>query len=298
MKTPITLITGYLGAGKTTLLRNILDSADRKIAVLMNEFGQVAIDSKIIKGKNIDMIEMKGGCVCCSLTGEFEAALKEIREKIDPELIVVETTGVAEPDAIVADLSSIEGVRLDATITVVDANSMKRFPSLGYTGRVQIEVADIILLNKTDLVSDEELTKIEDLIKGINPKAEIIRTTNCRIEPELILDLNMGKKPVERREHEHHIGEAGISHFTYSSDRKLDKEKLENLLTSLPTDIIRAKGFIMTKNDSFLVNFVFDRFDFEPFPADKNELVFIGRNMKDHKDKLLERLKDCELEKL
>src|SRR3989304_9553565 len=104
MRTPITLITGYLGAGKTTLLRNILDNADRKIAVLMNEFGKIAIDSQVIKGKNIDMVELRGGCVCCSLTGEFEAAIKEIIEKTKPDAIVVETTGVAEPDAVVIDI--------------------------------------------------------------------------------------------------------------------------------------------------------------------------------------------------
>lgn len=294
MKTPITLITGYLGAGKTTLLRHLLET-DRKMAVLMNEFGKIAIDSKVIKGKNINMIELKGGCVCCSLTGEFEAAIKEIKEKIDPELIIIETTGVAEPDAIIGDITeNIEGVRLDAVITVVDADSMKKFPSLGYTGRTQIEMADIILLNKIDLVNDEELVKIEDLTRRINPKAEIIHASYCSVDLELILDLKAGRKTIEKREHDHHIEESGLSHFTYKSEKKLSKEKIEKLLYDLPSDIIRAKGFIVSEEGTFLMNFVFNRFDFEEFDANKNELVFIGKNMQQHKKKILEELKACE----
>lgn len=298
MKTPITLITGYLGSGKTTLLRHIIDNmTDRKFAVLMNEFGQIAIDSKIIKGKNIDMVELKGGCVCCSLTGEFEAAIKEIREKIKPELIVIETTGVAEPDAIIGDITeNIEGVRMDAVVTVVDADAMIKFPSIGYTGRVQIEMANIILLNKIDLVDDVQLENVEGILKRINPNASIFQTTYCKIDADLILDVNIEHKLVEKREHEHHITEAGIGHFVYTSGKKLDKGKLEEFLFGLPPDVVRTKGFVVTSEGTFLVNFVFGRFDFEEFQAEKNELVFIGRNMNEHKNKILSELKKCEVD--
>src|SRR3989338_4965688 len=98
MKIPITIITGYLGAGKTTLLRNILNNADQKLAVIMNEFGEINIDGKTIKCKNVNMTELLGGCVCCSLTGEFEAAIKEIIEKVKPDAIVVEKTRGSEPE--------------------------------------------------------------------------------------------------------------------------------------------------------------------------------------------------------
>lgn len=295
MKIPITLITGYLGSGKTTLLRHILDNTDRKIAVLMNEFGKIAIDSQVVKGKDIDMIELKGGCVCCSLTGEFEAALKEIKEKINPELIVIETTGVAEPDAIIGDLSGIEGVRLDSVVTLVDADSMVRFPSIGYTGRMQMEMADVLLLNKTDLVERGELLKIEKILKEINPRAVIFRTEQGKIDTDLIIDLNLNHELAGKREHKHHIEESGISHFIYTSDRKLVKGKLETLICDLPADVVRAKGFVMTNEGPFLLNFVFGRHDFEEFAAHKNELVFIGRNMKDHEDNILSQLKECEI---
>src|SRR4028119_235021 len=103
IRTPLIVLTGPLGSGKTTLLRHILDTFPRKIAILMNEFGEIAIDSKIIAGKNVQMADLGGGCVCCSLLGEFEAAVDEIIDTVDPDYIVVETTGVAEPDALVFD---------------------------------------------------------------------------------------------------------------------------------------------------------------------------------------------------
>ena len=105
MKTLISIITGFLGAGKTTLLKRIIDNLDRKFAILMNEFGDVSIDTDIITGKNVNIAELLGGCVCCSLTGEFEEAIKEIIKKYKPEIIIVETTGVAEPDALVFEVS-------------------------------------------------------------------------------------------------------------------------------------------------------------------------------------------------
>src|SRR5437899_7907439 len=103
-RTPITVITGPLGSGKTTLLRHVLNSVSKKLAIVMNEFGEIAIDSKIIEGKNVRIAELAGGCVCCSLAGEFEAAVDEIIDRVDPEHIVLETTGVAEPGALTLDI--------------------------------------------------------------------------------------------------------------------------------------------------------------------------------------------------
>ena len=152
-KTPISIISGYLGSGKTTLLRNILKNAENKIAVIMNEFGEINLDAKTIKGKNIQVQELQGGCVCCSLTGEFELAVNELIKKYKPDFIVVETTGVAEPDALIFDIEdSLPELILDSVITLVDADAFFKLP-LGKVGKTQIEQADIILLNKTKLMS-------------------------------------------------------------------------------------------------------------------------------------------------
>src|SRR5499427_5367452 len=156
-RTPITLITGPLGSGKTTLLRHILAVQPGKIAIVMNEFGEIAIDAKVIQGENVRIAELGGGCVCCSLLGEFEAAVTEIIKKVAPEMIIVETTGLAEPEALVFDIQeALPQCRLDGVVSVIDADVLIRFPELGHTTRLQIEGADILLLNKLDLVDTNQ----------------------------------------------------------------------------------------------------------------------------------------------
>ena len=180
VRTPLTVITGPLGSGKTTLLRHILTVVPHKIAILMNEFGEIAIDAKILQGKNVEMADLGGGCVCCSLLGEFEAAVDEIIATVNPDHIVVETTGVAEPDALVFDIQeSLPQVRLDGVVTVIDADGMVAYPQIGHTTRIQLESADILLLNKVDLVSATELEAITQKLQSFNDIASIISTVRC-----------------------------------------------------------------------------------------------------------------------
>ena len=189
VRTPLTVVTGSLGSGKTTLLRYILTAISRKIAILMNEFGEIAIDTKILQGKNVQMVDLGGGCVCCSLLGEFEAAVDEIIETVNPDHIVVETTGVAEPDALVFDIQENLRVRLDGVVTVADADAMLKYPQIGHTTRIQIESADIILLNKVDLVSESELEVMTNKLHSLNQIASVIRTVRCHIDPDLLFGI-------------------------------------------------------------------------------------------------------------
>lgn len=180
MKTPLTLITGALGSGKTTLLRHVIASVPKKMALLVNEFGEIAIDSRVIEGKNVRMAELAGGCVCCSLIGEFEAAVAEIIEKVAPELLIVEATGVAEPDALIFDiqnnLDNLADVRLDGVVTVVDAEGLLHYPELGHTTKMQIEAADLIVLNKRDLVAEPELARLKEKLARLKPGVPILET--------------------------------------------------------------------------------------------------------------------------
>src|SRR5246127_3720438 len=182
-RTPITLITGPLGSGKTTLLRHILAVRPAKIAIVMNEFGEIAIDAKVIEGKNVRIAELGGGCVCCSLLGEFEAAVNEIIEKIAPEMIIVETTGLAEPEALVFNIQeALPQCRLDGVVSVIDADMLIRFPELGHTTRLQIEGADILLLNKIDLVDATQIDPLDRKLRNINQTAAIVRTERCLLD--------------------------------------------------------------------------------------------------------------------
>jgi G3E family GTPase len=289
-RTPITLITGPLGSGKTTLLRHILATYPAKLAIVMNEFGDIAIDTKVVEGKNVRIAELGGGCVCCSLLGEFEAAVNEIIEKIAPEMIIVETTGLAEPEALVFNIQeALPQCRLDGVVSVIDADMLVRFPELGHTTLLQIEGADILLLNKIDLVDATEIGPLEKKLRDINPTAAIVRTERCQIDPELLFGIGREKK-VARPEHKH---QPEFESFAFSSDKAFSRDCFEGFADNLPAAVIRAKGFVRFVGGAQLFNFVARRWELEPFDANRSELVFIGKNIGVEKETILDALHAC-----
>jgi G3E family GTPase len=265
----------------------------QRLAILMNEFGEIAIDSQVITGKNVAMTELGGGCVCCSLLGEFDAAVQEILATVAPDLLVVETTGVAEPDAIILDVQdSLTAVRLDGVVTVADADALVRFPHLGHTTRRQIEAADLILLNKVDLVSPVELEQARATLSRLQPLAPIVLTQRCQVDPELLFGLT--------REHRvtspHHRHQPEFESISYTTAALLDRHHFEALVASLSPAVYRAKGFVRFPDGAYLFNFVAGRWDFEAFAADATALVFIGQQLahSDYGAVLLQQLKSCE----
>lgn len=288
-KVPISIITGYLGSGKTTLLKRIIEQTDKRIAIVMNEFGEIAIDSKIIKGKNMEMAELAGGCVCCSISGEFELAIREIMKKVKPDMIIVETTGVAEPDALVFDIEeNLPEIKLDSIITVVDADGMVRFPSLGETGRIQIEMADIIVINKVDLVNEEQMQEVEKSVKELNDDVIVLRAVRCDVDIHVLFGLE-AERHVQKREHDHRE----IESFMFSSDKKINLEEFTNIISNLPKEVYRAKGLLKTDRGSLLFNYVAGRFDFEDADAEKTEVILIGENVSKKKSEILKKLKSA-----
>jgi G3E family GTPase len=291
LKTPITLITGSLGSGKTTLLKRIMDSTNRKVVLLMNEFGEIAIDSKVIQGENIEIVELVGGCVCCSLAGEFEAAVNEIIEKYHPEMIVVEATGVAEADALVYEVEdNLPQVRLAGTICIVDAYASVKYPQIGYTARTQLEVADVILVNKIDLVAPEEARQVEKQIRTHNETAIFLQTLRCNVDIDLLTGLDVKERAVSVVRGEHSPFES----FTFTTERPLNMEKFENLANDLPMSVYRAKGFIRFTDVSSLFNYVAGRYELEEFSAETTQLVFIGPYLDKDQNAIIRRLRACE----
>src|SRR2546421_4144406 len=296
---PITLITGPLGSGKTTLLRHILATHPAKIAIVMNEFGEIAIDTKVIEGKNVRIAELGGGCVCCSLLGEFEAAVIEIIEKVAPERIVVETTGLAEPEALVFNIQeALPQCRLDGVVSVIDADMLVRFPELGHTTRLQIEGADILLLNKIDLVDAKQIESLETKLCEINPTAVIIRTERCQIDPELLFGIGREREaptpepgsPIPATTHKH---QPEFEAFTFSSDKTFSRQCFEDFADRLPASVVRAKGFVRFPDSVQLFNFVAGRWGLEPFESTETQLVFIGKGIAAEKSAVLRALKEC-----
>jgi G3E family GTPase len=289
-RAPITLVTGPFGSGKTTLLRHILATRPAKIAIVMNEFGEIAIDTKVVEGKNVRIAELGGGCVCCSLIGEFEAAVNEIIQRVEPEIIIVETTGLAEPEALVFNIQeALPQCRLDDVVSVIDADMLVRFPELGHTTRLQIEGADILLLNKIDLIKSEQIERLETKLRELNSTATIVRTERCRVDPELLFGIGREKK-VAPPEHKH---QPEFESFTFTSDKNFSRDCFERFADSLPANVHRAKGFVRFSEGAQLFNFVAGRWDLEPFESAMTQLVFIGKDIAAQKSAILRTLDEC-----
>jgi G3E family GTPase len=195
-KVPVTVLTGYLGAGKTTLLNRILSEPHgKKYAVIVNEFGEIGIDNDLVVGADEEVFEMNNGCICCTVRGDLVRILDGLmRRKGKFDAIIVETTGLADPAPVAQTFFVDENVgrktKLDAVVTVADAKWLSERLKDAPEAKNQIAFADVILINKTDLVSPEELSEVEARIRGINPYARVHKTERARIPLNEILDRN------------------------------------------------------------------------------------------------------------
>src|SRR5437660_505192 len=195
-KVPVTVLTGYLGAGKTTLLNRILSEPHgRKFAVIVNEFGEIGIDNDLVVGADEEVFEMNNGCVCCTVRGDLIRILDGLmRRKGKFDGIIVETTGLADPAPVAQTFFVDENVgkktKLDAVVTVADAKWLKDRLRDAPEAKNQIAFADVILVNKTDLVEPAELSEVEARIRAINPYAKLHRTERCRIALPEVLGRN------------------------------------------------------------------------------------------------------------
>ena len=326
MKTPITILTGFLGSGKTTLLNHILaNSFGKKIAVIVNEFGEVNIDAKLVKHTTEELIELSNGCICCTLRGDLIEEVDKILNENDIDSIVIESTGIGEPIPIAQafyihpeileanpDLPDIQDkVYVDAIITVVDSPQffeMYERESLipeddfgrGYSQLLaeQIEGADILLLNKIDKTPENELKKLKELLRLMNPRATMIETSFGEVAIEKIVDTNIFDINVAEdsslwvteleKESGSESDEYGIGTYVYRTLSRFNEEKLIELFRKgFPSNILRSKGIITIENTdtAFIWNQTgkFITFDaigrFNDPNHTYNEIVFIGTNL-------------------
>jgi G3E family GTPase len=290
-KTPLTLINGPLGAGKTTLLRHMVCSSGLRLALVINEFGELGIDARVMAGENIQISELDGGCVCCSLLGEFEAAIHELVDTVKPEAIVVETTGVAEPEALLFDVAEeLPRVRIDGVITVADADATLGFPEMSPTMRMQTEVADLILLNKADLVSEEQLSALQQRLQAINRRSPVIATRHCHVDVDLLFGI--GHSP--RLRSASHLHQLEYESITYYPGHSIRRDCFEHVLGQLDPSVYRAKGFAVIDGETHLINYVNGRWQLESWSIDQYGLVFIGKGIKRYESQIVSNLKTCE----
>ncbi len=195
-KTPVTVLTGYLGAGKTTLLNRILsEQHGQRYAVIVNEFGEIGIDNDLIVGADEEVFEMNNGCICCTVRGDLIRIIEGLmKRKGKFDAIIVETTGLADPAPVAqtffVDQEIADEARLDAIVTVADAKFLAARLKDAPEAKNQIAFADVIIVNKTDLVTPAEIEEVEARIRGINPYAQIHRAVKCNVPLDVVLGRN------------------------------------------------------------------------------------------------------------
>ena len=288
-KIPVTVLTGYLGAGKTTLLNRILsENHGKKYAVIVNEFGEIGIDNDLIIGADEEVFEMNNGCVCCTVRGDLVRIIDGLmKRKGKFDAIILETTGLADPAPVAQTFFVDEDVRdktmLDAVVTVADARWLSDRLKDAPEAKNQIAFADVIVLNKTDLVSKAELAEVEARIRGINPYATLHRTERCQVklsdvlergafdldrilelEPEFLEDGGHDHHDHDHHGHDHHYHDhahGGLKHYhdedmqslSLRTDKPVDPTKfmpwLQDLVAKDGEKILRSKGILSFKGD-------------------------------------------------
>ena len=296
----VLLVSGFLGAGKTTLIKHLLVSgiqAVGKVAVIVNEVGDIGIDGTLLSGRNVDLLELTSGCICCSMKTDFIKAVQEIHDTVTPDYLVVEATGVAQPvdvlDAFFHPPLS-EFISLGSQVTVVDAEFFKVRELLGSFYEDQIRFANIVILNKIDLVEPGPLREIEKLLCDLNPDAKILAARHCTVDPSLLFQENSRDRGIALRKTIGHYSyqRQGFQTFSFTDNRPLERRKLIRFLESLPLELFRLKGWVRFPDDSAFLDFSSGRYRFEPVDGQRpTTLTFVGRNCKE--DEILCALNDC-----
>ena len=331
---PVTIISGFLGSGKTTLLNHILkNQIGLKTAVLVNEFGEIGIDNDLIIEGSEDMIELNNGCICCSINGELLNTVSKVLERSEKiDYLIVETTGLADPLPVAMTFAAgdlREKVRLDSIITVIDGENFDfeiNNTSIAYS---QILYGDILLLNKCDLVNEEQLKKVEKFINNIKKEPRILRSTNSEVGLQTIMSVGLfetdtfkfdkDKEDLEDNSHDHsshshdHSSHShdhshdlinnieGFTSVSYETFEPFSLRKFQYFLDNqISQNVFRAKGILwfMESERKHIFHLSGKRFslDDEEWTKEKsNKIVLIGKNL-DHQT-IKNQLSSCRFSK-
>jgi len=311
-----TILSGFLGAGKTSLVNHIIrHNKGKKIAVLVNDFGEINIDCDLIVGRDENKIDLTGGCVCCTIQQDLIASVINLMKQIDkPNHILVECSGAAEPSQVLNTLSTPLlkfHLHVDGLFTVIDCSQLLKIGKeyLGLVGR-QIKAANLLILNKTDLIDSQDLEQVKNFVKEISPTAVMLESIRCQVPLDLVLgfkdipELNEGGGLNEKEGHVLEANGKGTSvgflsavptqeptshdlvfeSWSFRSKTPFSEKAFRELLEIIPPDIIRAKGFVYwddLKYPTVLLNLVGQWIDLDVHVKKEDStmetrLVFIG----------------------
>jgi G3E family GTPase len=302
-KIPTTIFTGFLGSGKTTIISHLIDyllEQKVKVAYVKNEIGSLDIDGKLIKGKNIETKELLNGCICCTLTGPFYFAISELVEKVKPDRIIIEASGVASPAAIALLVSSHQQIYRDGLITIIDVVNFDGYKDLSLTAKEQAKLTDLIVFNKVELVNIDRLQAVVGYIRELNEYAPIVESTKGILDP--ILAFGLDTKTVDRLlaagepDLHDHLKTDKLETFNFHSQKSVVLDNILTLLDELPQNIIRVKGIVKTHHEEiYIVNKVGTRVEFKEIKANnylESNIVFIGFDILSLKNQIIHKFEN------
>ncbi len=305
-KTRVDMLFGFLGSGKTTLAARILNEygAKRRLALIVNEFGDVGVDGEILTGNSIDVVQLSTGCLCCTLKGSLEAAVLELGAKSEVDHIIIEATGVAEPEQVMSSFAAEEFTdkfEVGPMVTVVDAPKFLKIRTmLGPFYEAQVEKSDYVILNKLDMGDVDLFKQVQAEVEQINPDAVIRFAERCDVDLNEVLDgptsmaLQNWEAHDQEQEHSHdhdhdhdhsHDGDHDHHHalhapadsFVLDVPDDVDRDALIELYAKAPESLWRSKGFVRIKGKDHLVQVAMGSVEITPTdPRDRHYLVFIG----------------------
>jgi G3E family GTPase len=323
-KARILLLGGFLGAGKTTLLKRILSwEADlSETVVLVNEFGDIGIDGALLKESGSNVIELTSGCICCTLSADLHLSLTRLWNRFRPRRILIEASGVADPKSITTVLQAPkigQHMALKKIVTVLDADIWGARQIFGQLFYNQLEMADLILLNKIDLMAAEKIPQFLREIHDVIPDCQVVPTIHCGIDPETLWNRTRpkmtGLKPIEffqplslnGKSVTRDLHPAGQAHdsqrvksinfvmFSFRDSGIFDENRFKNFIRGLPWELFRIKGTVRFADRLEMLNFVGGKSEWFPCQGEaETRLAFIG--WKINKEKTLEDLKRCLVE--
>lgn len=298
-RTHLNMLFGFLGSGKTTLAKRILTEygPKRQLALLVNEFGDVGVDGDILAGNNIDVVQLSSGCLCCTLKGSMQAAVIELADNHKIDHIIIEATGVAEPEDVLASFAEpdlLERFEIGPVVTVVDTPKFEKIRGmLGPFYEAQVANADFIILNKVDASTGDDVEGVKKEVLDINPDAIVRISEHCDVNLEEVLDgtnsaalqhwiaehgSDHGHDHNHHDHHDHDHGHAPAESFVVDLPALVDRNELTTLYSQAPDTLWRSKGFVRLKdNKDYLVQVAMGAVEITPTePRDRHYLVFIG----------------------
>ena len=317
-KSEVTIISGFLGAGKTTLLRRILswESDLSETAVIVNEFGDVGIDGSLLKNAGSDVVELTGGCICCTMKADLNLTLKKIRREFNPRQIFIESTGVADPSMMTEAFDDAElrdQMTVSKVVTVLDIELWEAREYFGPIFFNQLKQADLILLNKIDIADENTIPQFLKEIHEMLPHSQVVPTIHCEVEPEIVM-AGTSRIPQladdEALDHPHLHGHELLGEnlhgkgdgkfsyisFSFRSNHALDEACFKLFTENLPWELFRMKGPVRLPDRTVLVNYVGGKNEWSAWDGDEETcLVFVGWNV--NGEETIQKLKNCLVEK-